>query len=138
MPNPIDVHVGERIRQRRMILGVSQENLGNELGVSFQQVQKYENGANRISASRLFDVARVFDVAVQFFFDEMPEKIVRGSNKRSRSTNAQADDFVGDPMTKHETLELVRAYYRISDPRLRKRLFEMTKTLAKTTGTSSG
>ena len=60
------------------------------------------------------------------------------SNKRSRSTNAQADDFVGDPMTKHETLELVRAYYRISDPRLRKRLFEMTKTLAKTTGTSSG
>src|SRR5215208_5533266 len=71
-PNPIDVHVGSRVRLRRTLLGMSQEKLGEAIGLTFQQVQKYERGANRIGASRLFDLSRVLDVPVSFFFDDMP------------------------------------------------------------------
>jgi transcriptional regulator with XRE-family HTH domain len=128
-PNPVDVHVGSRVRLRRTLLGLSQEKLGDALGLTFQQVQKYERGANRIGASRLFDLSRVLDVPVSFFFDDMSQ------NAPERSPAIELDDvaqgsFDVDPMARRETLELVRAYYRIKDPLVRKRVFELAKALA--------
>jgi transcriptional regulator with XRE-family HTH domain len=129
-PNPVDVHVGSRVRLRRTLLGLSQEKLGEAVGLTFQQIQKYERGANRIGASRLFEFSRILDVPVSFFFDDMSEKV------KGRDVGVSfglADQPVGalepDPLTRRETLELVRAYYRISDPTIRKRLFELTKSL---------
>ncbi|HYG89036.1 MAG TPA: helix-turn-helix transcriptional regulator [Azospirillum sp.] len=127
-PNPIDVHVGSRVRLRRTLLGMSQEKLGEAIGLTFQQVQKYERGANRIGASRLFDLSRVLDVPVSFFFDDMPapdEPVPAPSAAEERTGG-----YEPDPMAKRETLELVRAYYRINDPSVRKRLFELTKAVA--------
>lgn len=129
-PNPIDVHVGQRVRLRRTLLGMSQEKLGEAIGLTFQQVQKYERGANRIGASRLFDLSRVLDVPVGYFFEEMANGVAQRSPAPAAGLAEQADPYEPDPMAKRETLELVRAYYRISDPQVRKRLFEMTKALA--------
>lgn len=131
VPNPIDIHVGGRVRLRRTLLGLSQEKLGNALGLTFQQVQKYERGANRIGASRLFDLSRVLDVPVSFFFDEMESNIAAQSPRlRAGISEAPAEPFEPDPLAKRETLELVRAYYRIPNPKVRKRLFELAKALA--------
>lgn len=131
-PNPIDVHVGARVRLRRTLLGMSQERLGEAIGLTFQQVQKYERGANRIGASRLFDLSRVLDVPVSFFFDDMSEDTSQQSPRMMVA--GLADEIPAsmeiDPMTKRETLELVRAYYRITDPQVRKRVFELAKALA--------
>src|SRR5579871_1166769 len=122
-PNPIDVHVGARVRLRRTLLGMSQEKLGDAIGLTFQQVQKYERGANRIGASRLFDLSKVLDVPVSFFFEEMPS--VSGHERHAAVTAAEArSEGEPDPMAKRETLELVRAYYRIPDAHLRRRLFD--------------
>lgn len=131
-PNPTDVHVGGRVRLRRTLLGMSQERLGDALGLTFQQVQKYERGANRIGASRLFDLSRVLDVPVSYFFEEMDG----ASPGRARAALAEekASDYEPDPMIKRETLELVRAYYRIGDPHVRRRVFELAKALAKSSG----
>ena len=123
-PNPVDVHVGARVRLRRTLLGMSQEKLGEAIGLTFQQVQKYERGANRIGASRLFDLSRVLDVPVSFFFDDIPMD-------GERPTTAPAPEpGEMDPMGKRETLELVRAYYRIEDPAVRRRIFELAKAVA--------
>ncbi len=136
-PSPIDVHVGSRIRLRRTLLGMSQEKLGDALGLTFQQVQKYERGVNRVGASRLFDISRVLDVPISFFFDDMPEGMdatpMSGPRGRSHGfAEAQEPFGVGldDHMTKRETLELVRAYYRIAEPNVRKRMFDLIKSLA--------
>ncbi|WP_299397654.1 helix-turn-helix domain-containing protein [Pelagibius sp.] len=128
-PNPVDVHVGGRVRLRRTLLGMSQEKLGEAIGLTFQQVQKYERGANRVGASRLFDLSRVLDVPVGFFFDEMPSDVA-ASSPAQRPGVTQPPEQELDPLVKRETLELVRAYYKIEDPSVRKRLFEMTKALA--------
>jgi transcriptional regulator with XRE-family HTH domain len=134
-PNPIDAHVGARVRLRRTLLGMSQEKLGEAIGLTFQQVQKYERGANRIGASRLFDLSRVLEVPVSFFFDEMPDNAASQSPRMM--INGMVEEIAleaeNDPMTKRETLELVRAYYKISDPTVRKRLFELAKSLASVT-----
>jgi transcriptional regulator with XRE-family HTH domain len=106
-PRPIDVHVGSRIRLRRILLGVSHERLGEALGLTFQQVQKYESGVNRVGASRLFDLSRVLDVPISFFFDDVPDVM----------------------LSRRETLELVGAYYRILDPAVRQRLLDLIKSL---------
>jgi transcriptional regulator with XRE-family HTH domain len=132
IPNPVDVHVGSRVRLRRTLLGMSQEKLGEAIGLTFQQVQKYERGANRIGASRLFDLSRVLDVTVSFFFEDMPDSVAARSPALTRGMAEERESFEPDPLAKRETLELVRAYYRISDPVVRKRLFEMTKALALT------
>ena len=130
-PSPIDVHVGSRIRLRRTLMGMSQERLGEALGLTFQQVQKYERGVNRVGASRLYDLSHVLDVPISFFFDDMPDPTaisatgMHGLSERSAGLSAPADD----PLTKRETLELVRAYYRITDPAVRKRVFELIKTM---------
>jgi transcriptional regulator with XRE-family HTH domain len=132
-PNPIDVHVGARIRQRRTLLGMSQEKLGEAIGLTFQQVQKYERGANRVGSSRLFDLARVLDVPVSYFFEDMSAGTASKSPSRLRGlAEPKPEPFEPDPLAKRETLELVRAYYRIADPAVRKRMFELTKALGRT------
>jgi len=129
-PNPIDVHVGTRVRLRRTLMGMSQEKLGEALGLTFQQVQKYERGANRVGASRLFDLARVLDVPVSFFFDDMSEEVESLSPRLICGLAEEPAVFDNaDPMTKRETLELVRAYYRIADPQIRKRVLDLAKAL---------
>ncbi len=134
-PSPIDAHVGARIRLRRTLLGLSQERLGESLGLTFQQVQKYERGLNRVGASRLFDLSRVLDVPIAFFFDDMPEQL-SGRHGRGHSTLhtggfADRQDAFGtdEALHRRETLELVRAYYRITDPAVRKRVFELVKSM---------
>ncbi|MEX2200938.1 MAG: helix-turn-helix domain-containing protein [Dongiaceae bacterium] len=136
-PNPVDVHVGNRMRQRRTLLGMSQEKLGESLGLTFQQVQKYERGMNRVSASRLFDLSRVLDVPIAYFFEEMPAGVASKSPSRLQGKLAEPkpEPMERDPMMKRETLELVRAYYRIPEPSVRKRLFELTKSLGRTVRT---
>lgn len=129
-PNPIDVHVGARLRLRRTLLGMSQEKLGQAIGLTFQQVQKYERGANRIGASRLFELSRVLDVPVSFFFDDMPVDAMSKGGRTGHSAE-DGDGLELDPMAKRETLELVRAYYRITDPGVRKKVFELAKALAR-------
>jgi transcriptional regulator with XRE-family HTH domain len=123
-PNDVDAHVGARLRQRRMLLGISQEQLAEMLGLTFQQVQKYERGTNRVSASRLFQLARALDTPITWFFDEMEGD--RGAEREK--AESPADD--SDPMSRRETLELVRVYSRIDDRKVRKKLYEMAKALA--------
>lgn len=135
-PNPIDVHVGRRLRLRRTLLGMSQERLGELLGLTFQQVQKYERGVNRIGSSRLFELGQILDVPVSFFFDDMPDTGTSPAAGHHASGLAEEraafeHDAAPDlPLDRRETLELVRAYYRIPDPAVRKRLFELAKALA--------
>ncbi len=128
VPNPIDIHVGGRVRLRRTLLGMSQMALGAALKLTFQQVQKYERGVNRIGSSRLYHLSQILDVPVAYFFDEMPPLDKRAMPGLGETPPAP---FEKDPMIKRETLELVRAYYRITDASARKRLFELTKAIAK-------
>jgi transcriptional regulator with XRE-family HTH domain len=134
-PSPIDVHVGARVRLRRTLLGMSQERLGEALGLTFQQVQKYERGVNRIGASRLFDLSRVLDVPISFFFDDMPGQAGGSSQSFARRAAGFAeaqDGFEDDTLHRRETLELVRAYYRIQDPAVRRRVFDLIKAMTPT------
>ena len=132
-PSPVDVHVGARIRLRRTLMGMSQERLGDALGLTFQQVQKYERGVNRVGASRLFDLSRILDVPISFFYDNMPDTMP-GVSHPARGTLGFAEQQDGfgseDTMGKRETLELVRAYYRITDANVRKRMFDLMKSMA--------
>jgi len=131
-PSPIDVHVGSRVRLRRTLLGMSQERLGEALGLTFQQVQKYERGVNRIGASRLFDLSRVLDVPISFFFDDLPSSVggSQGFANRVAGFAEAQEGFGDDTLHRRETLELVRAYYRIQDPAVRRRVFDLIKTLS--------
>lgn len=132
-PSPIDVHVGARIRLRRTLLGMSQERLGEALGLTFQQVQKYERGVNRVGASRLFDLSRILDVPISFFFDDMPDSLTSSfggqAGRRLPGFAEPQDGFADDTLNRRETLELVRAYYRITDPAIRKRVFDLIKSM---------
>lgn len=132
-PNPVDMHVGARLKLRRTLLGISQEKLAESVAITFQQIQKYERGINRIGASRLFDLASVLDVSVDYFFDEMPEQIASQSPAhRSGAKPAEVPDAGYDLLARRETLELVRAYYQIGNESVRKRMFELTKSIART------
>ncbi len=124
-PDPIDIHVGSRVRLRRTLLGMSQEKLGNALGLTFQQIQKYERGANRIGSSRLYRLSKIMDIPVSFFFEEVPEGIL--DNQPGLSEDGVG--YEADQLSKRETLELVRAYYKIMDPKVRKRVFELVKAV---------
>ncbi|MEL0293903.1 MAG: helix-turn-helix transcriptional regulator [Alphaproteobacteria bacterium] len=133
--NAIDMHVGKRIRLRRTLLGMSQEQLGSELDITFQQVQKYERGANRVSASRLWDISQILDSPLNYFFDDMSENTMRSSPRRvSRGADDVdlSDEQTKDPMARRETLELVRTYYSIKTPLVRKRVSDMVKSIAVT------
>lgn len=130
--DPIDVHVGSRVRLRRTLLGLSQERLGEAVGLTFQQIQKYERGANRIGASRMYDLAHVLDVPVSFFFDDMPDDVKqRDAVPVGIADDDEAAGAEPNPLNRRETLELVRAYYRISSARVRKRMFELVKAVAR-------
>ena len=117
MKHPVDVHVGQRVRQRRWMVGMTQQQLGNKVGIKFQQIQKYETGTNRISASRLWDIADALEVNVSFFFEGLD-----GSGEDTVSAR-------GDMMTDKEALELVRAYYAIPENQ-RRRLFDLARVLS--------
>lgn len=131
-PNPVDVHVGARLRLRRTLLGMSQERLGAALGLTFQQVQKYERGANRIGASRLWDLSRVLDVPVAYFFEDMDPDVADLSPRHVRPDTPDPEliDDEDDATTQRETLELVRAYRRIPEARVRRRLYDLTRSLS--------
>ena len=130
-PHPVDVHVGGRVRLRRNALGMSQTDLGQALGVTFQQIQKNESGINRIGASRLYQLSRVFDVPLSYFFDDMPPfEAADASGLRGGDQEPSALDL----MDKRETLKLVRAYYRIRDPKMRDALRRMAIAMAKGAG----
>lgn len=130
--NPVDVHVGARIRLRRTLLGMSQEKLGDGVGLTFQQIQKYERGANRVGASRLYEFSGILEVPVSFFFDDMPEALKTQEGRIAVGKALRASGVTeSDPLARRETLELVRAYYTIDSPAVRKQLFELTKSLGK-------
>jgi len=122
MADSTDLHVGKRLRRRRRLLGLTQQNLASMVGVRFQQIQKYECGANRITSSRLYDLSKALNVSVQYFFDgiEVDPMSTRAAN--------DAEGMDGDVLSQKETLELVRAYYRLGE-RPRKRLLELAKAL---------
>lgn len=126
IPDPVDVHVGSRVRLRRTLLGMSQEKLGKALKLTFQQIQKYERGANRIGSSRLYQLSRILDVPVSFFFDDMTPEV---ANRGEGMAEGGGQNFEVGQLSRRETLELVRAYYKITDPAVRKKLFEMVKAM---------
>ncbi|MFY0614796.1 MAG: helix-turn-helix transcriptional regulator [Hyphomicrobiaceae bacterium] len=128
--NPIDVHVGGRVRLRRMLMGMSQEKLGECLGLTFQQVQKYEKGANRIGASRLFELARILGVTVQYFFEELTGAD-EGSAADPKSVGVTAnDDYLVEFLNSREGIELNRAFLRIEDPKARRAILDLVRSLA--------
>lgn len=141
-PNPVDVHVGARIRLRRNILNLTQQHLADLLGLTFQQVQKYEKGLNRVGASRLWDISRVLEVSMDFFFEDMDKGVAVQSPRMLNSTSKASflaerrKNFVDDPMSKKETLELVRAYYKIPNRKVAKELFNLMVALSKSTDNS--
>lgn len=122
MADDIDLHVGKRLRRRRRLLGMTQQDLASQVGVRFQQIQKYECGANRITSSRLYDLSRALNVSVQYFFDG-----IIPADAPANVAN-DAEQLEGDILSQKETLELVRAYYRLSE-RPRRRLLELAKAL---------
>ena len=136
LPNPIDIHVGNRIRQRRTLLGMSQEKLAALLGLTFQQVQKYEKGMNRVGASRLWDISKVLKTPIGFFYEDMDQDVANHSPRTfSLSQNIgfeeEQTEFNADPMLREETMELVKAYYKIPNRKAAKYLYDLIITLSK-------
>ena len=126
--NLIDAHVGKRIRLRRLLAGINQAELAQRMGITLQQVHRYECGVNRVGASRLFDLARLLDVPVAYFFDEMGRDAVRAA---PQSPLASATSAVSDLPMKREMLELIRAFNEIADTRARRRLVALVKALGR-------
>lgn len=126
-PNPTDKHVGARVRMRRMMLGMSQEKLGDALGLTFQQVQKYEKGANRIGASRLQQIAHILQVPVSFFFDGAPS--IPGQQPAEGMAEAPSPAYVSDFLATSDGLALTKAFMRIKDPKLRRRIVDLVEQM---------
>ena len=120
MAHPVDLHVGKRIRQRRWLVGMTQQQLAEQVGIKFQQIQKYETGANRVSASRLWDISEAMDVSVNFFFEGIEHEVAAAGSSESVSA-----DLMGDK----EALDLVRSYYSIPENQ-RRRLFDLARVLS--------
>ena len=127
-PNAVDVHVGSRIRLRRTLMGMSQTALADSVGLTFQQIQKYEKGGNRVSASRLWQFGQVLDVPVSFFFDDMPAELLSNRGYPGIVGSPSSNESTG-VMTRRETLELVRAYYRIQNEPVRRRIYDLFKAM---------
>jgi len=130
-PNPTDVHVGSRIRLRRNMLGMSQEKLGENLGITFQQIQKYEKGTNRVGASRLQAIASILEVPVSFFFDDAPGQ---GADAAKGFAEENSTTYVVDFLSSSEGIQLNRAFARITDPKVRRKIIDLIKTLAPAEG----
>lgn len=126
IPNPIDRHVGSRVRMRRMLAGVSQEKLGEALGLTFQQVQKYEKGANRISASRLQQIAKMLDVPVSFFFEGAPS----GDMPSGSFSDAASTTYISDFLATSEGVQLTKAFVRIKNGQVRRRVIDLVEAIA--------
>jgi transcriptional regulator with XRE-family HTH domain len=126
-PNPVDQHVGSRVRLRRMLLGMSQERLGESMGLTFQQVQKYEKGVNRIGASRLFQISKILDVPIQFFFEEAPHS---DSRRTPGIAEADSEAFILEFLNSREGLELNRAFVKVADPKVRKSVVDLVRALS--------
>ena len=120
MAHPVDVHVGKRIRQRRWLVGMTQQQLAERVGIKFQQIQKYETGANRVSASRLWDIAEALDVSISFFFEGL---------SAAPADSGAAQDMPMDVLGDKEAMDLVRSYYAIPEAQ-RRRLFELARVLS--------
>lgn len=120
MPHPVDVHVGKRIRHRRWLVGMTQQQLAERVGIKFQQIQKYETGANRVSASRLWDIADALDVQISFFFEGLDSEA---------ETKSDTEKLPADLMGDKEALDLVRSYYSIPENQ-RRRLFDLARVLS--------
>lgn len=130
-PNPMDVHVGSRVRLRRMVIGMSQEKLGEQMGLTFQQIQKYEKGTNRIGASRLFQLSRIMDVPVQFFFEDAPFDVSgRESQAHGGFNESRTEAYLLDFLNSRDGLELNKAFVKITDPKVRKRVVELVRALS--------
>ena len=127
-PNPIDKHVGSRVRMRRMMLAMSQEKLGDALGLTFQQVQKYEKGTNRIGASRLQQISHILQVPVSFFFDGAP--IIAGMPQLEGVSEAPSPAYVSDFLATSDGLALTKAFMRIDDSKLRRRIVDLVEQIA--------
>ncbi len=124
MKHPVDIHVGKRVRHRRWMVGITQQQLGEAVGIKFQQIQKYETGMNRVSASRLWDIADALDVYVNFFFEGYEEGITDATDVKPIASNKD-----GDLLADKEALELVRSYYSIPENQRRK-LFDLARVLS--------
>ncbi|MCB1650970.1 MAG: helix-turn-helix transcriptional regulator [Alphaproteobacteria bacterium] len=135
-PSTIDVHVGQRLRVRRSLLGLSQEKLASLIGLTFQQIQKYERGTNRISAGRLYEFSKLLEVPVQYFFEQMDINVAnkQGTASYQGLSDNKQEGFEGndndDIMTRKETLDLIRTYYTIKDPETRKDIIKFIKSMA--------
>ena len=129
--HPVDVHVGRRLRLRRTILGLSQDAIGSAIGVTFQQVQKYERGINRMSASRLYDFSKILKVSIGYFFEgygEDFEDVIMGDAMGMAESDAPT--FEHQPISNRETMDVMRAYYRIKNSGTRKRILDLIKAVA--------
>lgn len=136
-PNPVDIYVGSKVKARRLILGLSQEELANAIGLTFQQVQKYERGTNRISVSRLVDICRVLKVSTEYFFDAAafggngaPVRAGMRNLSLKGLSDGRQETLEPDPLMKKDVLELVRAYSSIKNPALKKQILEMAKAMS--------
>ncbi|MFA4994300.1 MAG: helix-turn-helix transcriptional regulator [Bdellovibrionales bacterium] len=137
-PDPIDIHVGSRLRMRRNLIGLSQEQLGKSLGLTFQQIQKYERGINRMGSSRLFQIAKTLAVPVAYFFEEIPVSFSLptqsgfADNGQASLENAPSAERKNDYdiLRRRETLELIRAYYRIQDDKQRRKVYELIRSMS--------
>lgn len=127
IPNPIDIHVGSRVRMRRMMVGMSQEKLGEALSLTFQQVQKYEKGTNRIGASRLHQIASALGVQIEFFYEGAPVAV---GSPMSGFAEAPNPPYMNDFLSTSDGLQLMRCFVRVRDPRVRKRIVELVEAFA--------
>mgnify|MGYP003385974302 FL=1 len=129
IPHPVDIHVGRRLRLKRTFLGLSQEAVGKQIGVTFQQIQKYERGINRMGASRLYDFSKALGVQISYFFEGFGDYVMEdGTMMVAAEPNTAA--FEHENVNNRETLEVMRAYYRIKNPAVRKRIVELIKAMA--------
>ena len=130
--HPVDIHVGKRLRLKRTMLGLSQEAIGNAIGVSFQQIQKYERGINRMGSSRLYEFGRLMHVPISYFFESF-ENAGAGAEKvypLGGMAERKQESFVAEQFSSRESVDLLRNYYRISDPAVRKKVSDLIKSMA--------
>lgn len=134
-PDPIDIHVGKRVKLRRTLLHISQEQLAGDIGVTFQQVQKYESGHNRVSASRLYDISRVLNCPISYFFEDINDDTVGGRQMPAardvEGLSEESESFEADPMQRTESLELVRAYWRLHSADLRQNVLDLLNNISR-------
>lgn len=125
-PHPVDIHVGSRVRMRRTLLGMSQEKLGEQLGLTFQQVQKYEKGSNRVGASRLWDVSKILDVPVSYFY----EGLASGAGTAAGMAEERQTDYITEFAQSSDGVQLMRAFMQIKEPRVRRSVIQFVRSMA--------